>query len=114
MGKATFAYHIINYLLSKGETEEYNINSHYINIENSSYKLLKANTHPNFFLVDNDFFEKEIKIEKIRNLIGFLNKTVYSKNFITHAKILDIKKIAESFTYKIVKKNNPQFESWLF
>ena len=81
LGKATFAYHIINYLLSKGETEEYNINSHYINIENSSYKLLKANTHPNFFLVDNDFFEKEIKIEKIRNLIGFLNKTVYSKNF---------------------------------
>ena len=32
LGKATFAYHIINYLLSKGETEEYNINSHYINL----------------------------------------------------------------------------------
>ena len=80
LGKATFAYHFINRLLSQGESKEYNTKSHSIDVENSSYKLLLANTHPNFFLIENNFFDKEIKIERIRELINFLNKTVYSKD----------------------------------
>ena len=36
------------------------------------------------------------------------------KNVITQAKILDIKKTAESFTYKISQANNLQFESRVF
>ena len=35
-------------------------------------------------------------------------------NFITQAKILDIKKTAESFTYKIFQAINLQFESRVF
>jgi len=34
--------------------------------------------------------------------------------FITQEKILDIKKTAESFTYKIFQANNLQFESRVF
>ena len=36
------------------------------------------------------------------------------KNVITQAKILDIKKKAESFTYKNFQTNNPQYESRVF
>ena len=34
--------------------------------------------------------------------------------FITQAKILDIKKTAESFTYRNFQTNNPQYESRVF
>ena len=36
------------------------------------------------------------------------------KNVITQAKILDIKKTAESFTYKNFQTNYPQYESGVF
>ena len=80
IGKATFAYHFINYLLSKNEENKYSINHLSIKEDNSSYKLLLSNVHPNFFLVDNDLSEKNININKVRDLIRFLNKTAYSKN----------------------------------
>ena len=47
--KSTFAYHIINCLLSKSEERKYSIKDFFINETNLSYKLLNANTHPNFF-----------------------------------------------------------------
>ena len=40
LGKATFAYHFINYLLSKNELNKYSINDFSINENNSTYKLL--------------------------------------------------------------------------
>ena len=49
LGKATFAYHIINYLLSKGEERKYSVKDFVINETNLSYKLLSTNVHPNFF-----------------------------------------------------------------
>ena len=36
------------------------------------------------------------------------------KNVITQEKILDIKKTAESFTYRNFQANNPQYESRVF
>jgi len=80
IGKSTFAYHIINYLLSKGEENSYDINTNFINDTNLSYKLLTKNTHPNFYILDSNLIQENIKIEQVRNLIKFLNKTVYSKN----------------------------------
>ena len=80
LGKATFAYHFINYLLSKNELNKYSINDFSINENNSTYKLLLSNVHPNFFSVNYDDSEKNISILKIRDLIKFLNKTSYSKN----------------------------------
>ncbi len=80
LGKATFAYHFVNYLLSKNEEGEYSVKTFSINENNISYNLLNANTHPNFFLIESNFQGRDIKIEQIRNLINFLNKTSYKKN----------------------------------
>ena len=80
IGKATFAYHIINYLLSRNEERKYSIKNLAIDENNLSHKLLITNTHPNFFLIENNLLEKDIKIEQVRNLTKFLNKTTYSRN----------------------------------
>ena len=80
LGKSTFAYHFINYLFSKNEKNMYSILNYSINENNSSYKLVKSGSHPNFFLIDNKLSEKDIKIEQIRNLLQFLSKSTYSKN----------------------------------
>ena len=79
-GKATFAYHFINYLLSKKEENPYDFKNFNINETNSSYKFLCSNIHQNFFLIDVLENDKSIKIDQIRNLITFINKTTYSQN----------------------------------
>ena len=80
LGKSTFAYHIANYLLSKDEEKKYSIKDFAIDEDNLSYKLLKNNTHPNFFLIENNLLDKDIKIEQVRNLLKFLNKSTYTRN----------------------------------
>ena len=80
IGKATFAYHFINYLLSKNEDNEYSMNDFKINPNNKSYKLIKASTHPNFFLLQNELFDENIKIDQVRNLIKFLSMSTHYKN----------------------------------
>ena len=80
LGKATFSYHIINYILSKNEENNYQRDKFSIDKKNSSYKLISANTHQNFFLIDNISTDKEIKIDQIRNLLKFTTKSSYSKN----------------------------------
>ena len=80
LGKSTFAYHIINYLLSKNEVKKYSLKDFTIDETNLSYKLLNANTHPNFFLIENNLLEKDIKIERVRNLLKFINKSTYTRN----------------------------------
>ena len=80
IGKSTFAYHIINHILSKNENNKYSIENFTISEENLSYKLIDSNTHPNFFLIENKISEREIKIEQIRKLHQFLHKSTYSRN----------------------------------
>tara|TARA_B100001123_G_C15217521_1_gene989872 strand:+ start:79 stop:1053 length:975 start_codon:yes stop_codon:yes gene_type:complete len=80
MGKATFAYHFINYLLSKDENIKYSFENFEINENNSAFKLMQNNTHPNFFLLDNKSSEEDIKIDTTKKLIQFLSKSTYSKN----------------------------------
>ena len=80
LGKSTFAYHIINYLLSNNEERKYCTKDFVIDESNLSYKLLSTNVHPNFFLIENNLLEKDIKIEQIRNLLKFLNKSTYTRN----------------------------------
>jgi len=79
-GKATFAYHLINYLLSINEEDKYSINSFSINPDNKSYKNICSQTHPNFFLLDNLLNEDNIKIDKVRDVLRFLNKSTYSSD----------------------------------
>ena len=80
LGKSTFAYHIINYLLSQNEERRYSVKDFAIDETNLSYKLLCTNVHPNFFLIENNLLEKDIKIEQVRNLLKFLNKSTYTRN----------------------------------
>lgn len=80
-GKATFAYHFVNYLLShKKEENVYSLNNFTISADNRSYRNVCNNTHPNFALLENDTYGEDIKIENVRNTLKFLNKTTYSSN----------------------------------
>lgn len=79
-GKSTLAYHLINYILSLNEDYSYDLNNFTINTNNSSYKKLCDNMHPNFFLLESNISDGEIKIEKTRNLLSFLNKSTYLSN----------------------------------
>ena len=76
-GKSTFIYHVVNYFLSLKEEKKYSGSDFTINNDNTSFKLVNQNIHPNFFLVKNEELENEIKIEKVRDLISFLSKTTY-------------------------------------
>ena len=78
LGKATFAYHFINFLLSQGEENKYIKEKFSINPNNSSYKFATNSTHSNLFILD-ALDEENIKIEHIRKLLLFLNKTTYYK-----------------------------------
>ena len=80
IGKATFAYHFINYLLSNNEENKYLINDFKINKKNVSYKLMSNKTHPNFFLLQNNLFAEDIKIDQVRSLLRFLSKSTFSRN----------------------------------
>ena len=41
---------------------------------------MNTNIHPNFFLIENNLLEENIKIEQVRNLLKFLNKSTYTRN----------------------------------
>ena len=79
-GKATFAYHFVNYLLSHDEENKYSVKNFYINPDNKSYRNLCNATHPNFSLLENDGVGEDIKIENVRNTLKFLSKSTYSSN----------------------------------
>ena len=79
-GKATFVYHLVNYLLSLNGIDEYSINTFSINPDNKTYKNICNQTHPNFFLLDNLKNDDNIKIDKVRNLLKFINKSTYSSD----------------------------------
>jgi len=80
IGKSTFAYHFINFLLSQKEENKYFYDDLTINLNSQTTKLLKNHTHPNFFLLDNNDNEEHIKINQSRNLIRFLNLSTYNKD----------------------------------
>ena len=78
LGKATLAYHIVNYVLSKDENFKYNLKKFEINPDNKSYKLITNGSNPNFTLIDTLSEKKSIDINQIRNLILNLNKSSFN------------------------------------
>ena len=80
IGKATFAYHFINFLLSNKLKNEYILNKFEITEDSNTYKQIKTGTHPNFFLLDTNIGDNEIKIEQTRNLLKFLSKSTYKRD----------------------------------
>ena len=78
IGKATFAYHLINYIFSKDEESNYDIDNIQINDSNKSFKLVLNQTHPNFHLIDLLDEKKIIEISQIRNMINYANKSAFN------------------------------------
>ena len=77
-GKATLAYHFINYVFSINEEHPYSIKTNEINLENTSFKLIKNASHPNFYLIDLMEDKKNIEISQIRNMINYANKSSFN------------------------------------
>ena len=78
IGKATFAYHLINYIFSNKEQFPYDINNYKINNSNKSFNLVKNNSHPNFHLIDLFDDKKVIEIAQIRKMINYANKSAFN------------------------------------
>jgi DNA polymerase III subunit delta' len=76
-GKSTFLYHFINYLFSQKEERKYSKTDFTINANNKSYLNIINNIHPNFLLVENNLKNESIKIEAVKNILNFLNKSTY-------------------------------------
>ena len=79
IGKATLAYHLINFVLSENEQHPYDYENNKINSDNKSYKLIQNKSHPNFYLIDVLEDKKNIDINQIRELIINLNKSSFNK-----------------------------------
>ena len=51
IGKGVLSKHLLNYILSKNEPFEYDLEKLQINPSNKSFKLLESNAHPNVCLL---------------------------------------------------------------
>ena len=80
IGKTTFAYHFINYILSQNEENKYSTDNFAINFNNKSYNRICNVTNPNFSLIKKNNFDSNIKIDVVRNTLKFINKSTYGKN----------------------------------
>ena len=79
LGKSTLAYHFINYVLSKNEDFEYDIDKFEINPENKSFKTVINKSNPNLIIIDLKSEKKTIEISQIRDLISNLNKSSFNE-----------------------------------
>lgn len=75
VGKATFIYHLINFILSYKEGNSYNANAKEIDENNKSYLDLINNINFNFKHLKVDDYKKIISIEETREIISFFNKS---------------------------------------
>ena len=78
LGKATFSYHLINYVLSSNEEFKYDNENLVIHPENHSFKTVVNKSNPNFILIDVEKDKKSIDIDQIRKLILNLNKSSFN------------------------------------
>ena len=78
IGKATMAYHLVNFILSQGEQFSYDEENNLINLENKSFKLIQNKSNPNFNLIDINDEKQKIDISQIRKLITNLNMSTFN------------------------------------
>ena len=78
LGKSTFAYHFINFVLSKNEKVSYDYNNFTINTLNRSFRLINQHCHSNFYLIENFVDKQMIDVKQIRNMIHYANKTTFN------------------------------------
>tara|TARA_B100001057_G_C22636631_1_gene866511 strand:- start:13 stop:933 length:921 start_codon:yes stop_codon:yes gene_type:complete len=78
IGKATMAYHLVNFILSQDEQFSYDEENNSINLENKSFKLIQNKSNPNFNLIDINDEKQKIDIAQIRKLITNLNMSTFN------------------------------------
>jgi len=107
-GKSTLAYHLINYILSENEEYKYNLENFIINKDNKSYKLLRNNSHPNFYLIDLLTEKKSIDIGQIREMINYTNKSTFNNmaRFILIDNVENLNKNSINALLKIIEEPN--------
>jgi len=107
-GKSTLAYHLINYILSKGEESKYDSDNFTINPENKSFKLLQNNSHPNFYLIDLLTEKKNIDVAQIREMITYTNMSTFNNQarFILIDNIEYLNKNSVNALLKIIEEPN--------
>jgi len=108
LGKSTFIYHFANHLLSLHEKEKYLINDFCINTSNHSYNLINKNIHPNFFILENNSQKGDIKIDQVRSLLKFVNKSTYLQDLkiILIDNIENLNKNSSNALLKILEEPN--------
>ena len=108
LGKSTLAYHVINYILSKNEDFKYNLKEHLINENNRSFKLLKNNSHPNFYSIDLLVDKKNIDVAQIREMITYTNKSTFNDRarYILIDNIENLNKNSVNALLKIIEEPN--------
>ena len=108
IGKSTFAYHIINCILSTNEDNKYDQTKLHINKENKSYRLIQNNSHPNFYLIDVSEEKKTIDISQIRKMINYSNKSSFNNNprFVLIDNVENLNKNSTNALLKIVEEPN--------
>jgi len=108
IGKATFAYHLVNYIFSANEQFSYDVNNFKINNSNKSFNLIKNNSHPNFHLIDMLDEKKVIEISQIREMINYANKSSFNNKekiiFIDNVENLNLN--SSNALLKIVEEPN--------
>ena len=107
-GKSTLAYHIINNILSKNEELKYDSKKLIINKDNRSFKLLKNNSHPNFYLIDLLNDKKNIDVSQIREMITYTNKSSFNNmaKFILIDNVEKLNKNSVNALLKIIEEPN--------
>jgi DNA polymerase-3 subunit delta' len=108
LGKSTLAYHIVNYILSNTENFKYDLGTLTINENNRSFKLLKNNSHPNFYLIDLLNDKKYIDVAQIREMITYTNKSTFNNmaRFILIDNIENLNKNSINSLLKIIEEPN--------
>ena len=108
LGKSTLAYHVINYILSYTEDLKYDSSKLSINKNNRSFKLVKNNSHPNFYLIDLINDKKNIDVSQIREMIAYTNKSAFNSmaRFILIDNIENLNKNSVNALLKIIEEPN--------
>ncbi len=109
IGKSTFAFHLINFILSRDEKFSYDINNLEINNLSKTYNLIKQSVHPNLFNLYLNDKKKNIEIDSIREVIKFNNHTTLYENkkiiLIDDAEFLN--RNSSNALLKIIEEPNP-------
>ena len=79
IGKATLAFHFINYVLTIDEEKKYDIENYQIDTESPEFKTINNKSNTNLITIDVNEDKKSIDINQIRELIINLNKSSFNK-----------------------------------